>query len=108
MAADDQTLADPAAREIIPLWPDGPPTPLPTPPPETTLRAPMGGGPAITIMRNVSAPSLTVFRPDPARANGVGVIVCPGGGWRILAWEHEGVDLGVWLAARGYAAFLLK
>ena len=38
----------------------------------------------------------------------MGVIVCPGGGWRILAWEHEGVDLGHWLAERGYTAFLLK
>ncbi|MDB5479985.1 MAG: Dienelactone hydrolase family protein [Caulobacteraceae bacterium] len=106
--ADDQTLADAAARETIPLWPDGPPSSLPPTPPETSLKAPMAGGPAITILRNVSTPSLTVFRPDPARANGVGVIVCPGGGWRILAWEHEGVDLCVWLAERGYAAFLLK
>jgi acetyl esterase/lipase len=106
--ADDQTLADTAARETIPLWPDGPSSSLPPTPPEMSLKAPMAGGPAITILRNVSTPSLTVFRPDPSRANGVGVIVCPGGGWRILAWEHEGVDLGVWLAERGYAAFLLK
>jgi acetyl esterase/lipase len=38
----------------------------------------------------------------------VGVIICPGGGWRILAWEHEGLDLAAWLTARGYTAFLLK
>ncbi len=31
-----------------------------------------------------------------------------GGGWRILAWEHEGADLATWLSARGYTAFLLK
>jgi acetyl esterase/lipase len=36
------------------------------------------------------------------------VIVCPGGGWRILAWEHEGTELCHWLTARGYTAFLLK
>jgi acetyl esterase/lipase len=106
--ADDQTLAETAAREVIQLWPEGPPTPLPPTPPEVTFKAPIAGGPEVTILRNVEAPSLTVFRPDPARANGVGVIVCPGGGWRILAWEHEGVDLGVWLAGRGYTAFLLK
>jgi acetyl esterase/lipase len=106
--ADDQSLADAAAREIISLWPEGPPSPLPPTPAETSLQAPIAGGPPITILRNVSEASLTVFRPDPARANGVGVIVCPGGGWRILAWEHEGVDLGRWLAERGYTAFLLK
>jgi acetyl esterase/lipase len=60
------------------------------------------------MLRNVSAPSLTVFAPDPAKANGVGVIVCPGGAWRVLAWEHEGIEPARWLAARGYTAFLLK
>ncbi|MEA2801110.1 MAG: hypothetical protein QOE49_1205 [Rhodospirillaceae bacterium] len=47
-----------------------------------------------------------MFRP--AKPNGIGVIVCPGGGWRILAWEHEGIDVARWLAAHGYTAFLLK
>jgi acetyl esterase/lipase len=106
--ADDQRPADAEAREVISLWPEGPPSPLPPTPAETSLQAPIAGGPPITILRNVSEASLTVFRPDPVRAKGVGVIVCPGGGWRILAWEHEGVDLGGWLAERGYTAFLLK
>jgi dienelactone hydrolase len=53
-------------------------------------------------------PSLTVFAPDRAKANGVGVIVCPGGAWRVLAWEHEGINPARWLTARGYTAFLLK
>jgi len=105
--ADDQTHAA-AVREIITLWPEGPPSALPATPPEISFKAPLAGGAVLTLLRNVSTPSLTVFRPDPARANGVGVVVCPGGGWRILAWEHEGVDLGVWLAERGYTAFLLK
>ena len=58
------------------------------------------------MLRNVSEPTLTVFRP--ATPNGVGVIACPGGGWRILAWEHEGIDLAKWLTAHGYTVFLLK
>jgi acetyl esterase/lipase len=58
------------------------------------------------MLRNVSDPTLTVFRPE--KPNGVGVIVAPGGGWRILAWQHEGIDVARWLAARGYTAFLLK
>jgi len=106
--ADDQSLADVASREIIPLWPEGPPSALPPTPPETSLKIPVAGGAPITILRNVSQASLTVFRPEPGRANGVGVIVCPGGGWRILAWEHEGVEVGLWLAERGYTAFVLK
>jgi acetyl esterase/lipase len=58
------------------------------------------------MLRNVSDPTLTVFRPKAP--NGVGAIVAPGGGWRILAWQHEGIDVAEWLAARGYTAFLLK
>src|SRR5262249_27752475 len=60
------------------------------------------------MLRNVSEPTLTVFRPTLGKANGIGVIVCPGGGWRILAWEHEGLDVARWLTAHGYTAFLLK
>src|SRR6202048_1425106 len=53
-------------------------------------------------------PSLPVFAPDRAKANGVGVIVCPGGAWRVLAWEHEGINPARWLTACGYTALLLK
>ncbi|MGH6987617.1 MAG: alpha/beta hydrolase [Caulobacteraceae bacterium] len=95
------------SNEVIELWPDGPPGGK-APYDEQTFRQAAAGGALTTMLRNVSVPSLTVFRPEPAKANGVGVIVCPGGGWRILAWEHEGVDVARWLAARGYSAFLLK
>ena len=60
------------------------------------------------MLRNVSDAVADRFRPGAGKANGIGVIVAPGGGWRILAWEHEGIDLAKWLAARGYTAFLLK
>ena len=92
--------------EVIRLWPDGPPTTLPGVGPEVENRAPVGVGGDLAILRNVSDPTLSLYRP--ARPNGVGVIVCPGGGWRILAWEHEGTDVAAWLTAHGYTAFLLK
>src|SRR4029077_16853111 len=78
------------------------------PGPEQTFRNAVPDGRQTTMLRNVVTPTLTVFQPDPAKANGVGLIVCPGGGWRILAWEHEGTDLAHWLTERGYTAFLLK
>lgn len=61
-----------------------------------------------TMVRNVATPTLTVFLPDPAKATGTGVVICPGGGFRILSWESEGTDVAQWLAARGVAAFVLK
>ena len=97
-----------APHQIIPLWPDGPPTKLEGVGPEVEFTGPPGLAAGTRMLRNVSEPTLTVFRPQPAKANGIGVIVCPGGGWRILAWQHEGIDVANWLAARGYTAFLLK
>ncbi|HEU4618961.1 MAG TPA: dienelactone hydrolase family protein [Gammaproteobacteria bacterium] len=101
--------AESVSHEVIRLWPDGPPTKLAGVGPEIAYRGPVGAVGAIgeaTMLRNVSEPTLTVFRP--AKPNGVGVIVCPGGGWKILTWEHEGIDVARWLAAHGYTAFLLK
>ncbi len=105
---DDPRPDTSAAHEVISLWPAGPPRVLPVGPPESSYVAPAGLAAGTTMLRNVSHPTLTVVRPKADKANGVGVIVCPGGGWRILAWEHEGVDVARWLAERGYTAFLLK
>jgi acetyl esterase/lipase len=104
--ADDARVDVKAADEVIALWARPPVRTNPNVPPEQTFRSPAAGGGDTTMLRNVSEPTLTVFRP--AKANGVGVIVAPGGGWRILAWDHEGIDLCHWLTERGYTAFLLK
>jgi acetyl esterase/lipase len=92
--------------DVIRLWPDGPPTKLDGVGTETEYRAPVGVAAQARMLRNVSEATLTVFRPE--KPNGIGIVVCPGGGWRILAWEHEGLDVARWLNAQGYTAFLLK
>ena len=94
--------------EVIQLWPAGPPTRLNVEGPEIEFSGFPGLAAGTRMLRNISEPTLTVFRPPPATSNGVGVIICPGGGWRILAWQHEGIDVARWLSARGYTAFLLK
>ena len=81
-------------NEVIHLWPEGPPTKLDGVGPEVPFSGLAGISVDTTMLRNVSEPTLTVFRPTNAKSNGVGVIVCPGGGWRILAWQHEGIDVG--------------
>jgi len=52
-------------------------------------------------------PNLTVYLPQ---VNGVqsGVVVCPGGGYGMLAVDHEGKQIAEWLNARGLAAFVLR
>jgi len=107
----DDARADVITRtestEVFRLWPEEPPTKGPDLA-EISYLQPALDGSKIAMLRNVSEPTITVFRPAAGAANGVGVIVAPGGGWRILAIEHEGITLAEWLAARGYTAFLLK
>jgi acetyl esterase/lipase len=53
-------------------------------------------------------PSLTRYLADPAKANGTAVVVCPGGGYRNLAMDHEGKQVAEWLNTLGISAFVLK
>ena len=71
----------------FPLWPDGAPGALGNEPHDI--------------------PTLTPFWPDPAKATGAAVVVCPGGGYRGLA-GYEGKDYAMWLAEQGIAGFVLK
>jgi acetyl esterase/lipase len=99
-------VTDVKTDEVIKLWPEGPPTKLEGVGPEASYQAPVGVAKQATMLRNVSEATLSVYRP--AKPNGTGVVVCPGGGWRLLAWEHEGLDVVKWLTGLGYTAFLLK
>ena len=53
-------------------------------------------------------PTLTVYQADPKIATGCGVVICPGGGYNVLAWQHEGVQLAEWFNSIGVTAFILK
>lgn len=60
------------------------------------------------IIKDVRNPSLSVFLPSEDKANGTGVIICPGGGYWVLAAGHEGRDVAKRLNEMGVAAFVLK
>jgi acetyl esterase/lipase len=53
----------------------------------------------------ISRPRMAVFRPD--RPNGAAVLITPGGGYRWVVVDKEGYEMGRWLAARGFTAFVL-
>lgn len=89
---------------VIPLWPDGAPGSESWSQVETAGILP----PDTPVVRNVTQPTLTAYRPAPGRANGTAAIICPGGAFHILAIEHEGRAVAQWLAARGVTAFVLK
>jgi acetyl esterase/lipase len=58
--------------------------------------------------QNVSVPTLTVYPADPAKATGTSMIIAPGGGYNILAWDLEGTEVAEWLNTLGVTAFVLK
>ena len=62
--------------------------------------------PAEKWVRKVTQPVMEVY--PVAKPNGAAVIVAPGGGFSILAIEHEGRDVARWLNERGVSAFVLR
>jgi len=90
---------------IIPLYKDSIPNSKPS---ENEESSTYEGENKILIVHNVSRPSLTVFLPPREKANGMAVIICPGGGYSILAASHEGYDVAKKFNEWGVAAFVLK
>jgi acetyl esterase/lipase len=56
----------------------------------------------------VTDPSFIVFEATAARKNNASVLICPGGGYQILAMDLEGYEIAKWLSKAGYTAFLLQ
>lgn len=59
-------------------------------------------------VKNIHQPSLTVFLPAAGKANGIAMVICPGGGHRELVFNAEGVEPAQFLANLGITAFVLK
>jgi acetyl esterase/lipase len=57
---------------------------------------------------NVSVPQIAVYRPDPALDTGAAVVICPGGGHHILAYDLEGTEVAQWLGSIGVTGIVLK
>jgi len=93
---------------VVKLWPSGAPEK-----PGVLIEAEKQIEPRsekdVLRVTNVTEPTLTVYRPaPPIPPNGTAVLVCPGGGYGILAIEHEGTQVCEWLNSLGVTAVLLK
>ena len=96
---------------ILDLWTETPPGPPIDQGVEKDFTKPTDkliAGRRIIKLGNVSNPQVHVYRPSKALANGTAVIVCPGGGWSILAWDLEGTEVAEWLNSVGVTALVLK
>jgi acetyl esterase/lipase len=87
-ADEKKPLVDPnGSPQVIALWPDG--------------------APGAVGSEDADNPSLTVYLPAADKATGAAIVVCPGGGYRVLA-PHEGQPVAEWLNTLGVTAFVLK
>jgi acetyl esterase/lipase len=80
-------LAQAQPTNSFPLWPDG--------------------APGALGQQDKDIPTLTPYLPDPAKATGAVIVICPGGGYGGLA-PHEGADYARFLNEYGVAGFVLK
>ena len=95
----------------IPLWPGRAPGETNTVSAERDMSKPGVGlvaGKPVIRLGNVSEPSITIFRPATGKDTGTAVVVCPGGGYSILAWDLEGTEVCDWLNSIGVTGVLLK
>jgi acetyl esterase/lipase len=66
-----------------------------------------GAAPGALGQQDKDIPTLTPYLPDPAKATGAAIVICPGGGYGGLA-NHEGEHYARWLNESGIAGFVLK
>ena len=62
----------------------------------------------ITLISNVQIPDIAVYLPSKRFATGQAVVICPGGGYWVLAYDLEGTDIARYLNSIGVAAIVLK
>lgn len=91
-----------AQNHIIPLWEGTPP-----------LQEDIGLEEEVrqeNIIRiaNVQTPTIEVYLPNKSIATGQAVMIFPGGGYGILAYDWEGTDFAKWLNAQGIAGIVVK
>ena len=92
------------AKATLKIWPDG------KMPGEKANGPEHAGDPANDVLRisGVSEPALYLYPAQNATKPAPCMIVCPGGGYSILAWNLEGTEIAEFLAANGMTAVILK
>ncbi len=105
------TLIAAAAPPVFNLWPDKVPGETNVIGEEKDMTKPGEGlvaGQRVIRLGNVSTPTITLYRAPKDKDTGAAVIVFPGGGYNILAWDLEGTEVCDWLNSIGVNALLLK
>jgi len=96
---------------IVDLWPDSAPGETKELPPEADQTKPddqLIAGRRVSRIGNVSVPQIAIYRPSAEKDTGAAVVICPGGGHHILAYDLEGTEVAEWLNSIGVTGIVLK
>ena len=91
--------------DLIYLWPGKVPGEIKDKQPAVTA---VSENDNIVRISEVTNPAIEVYLPDAATNNGSAVVICPGGGYHILAYDLEGTEIAAWLNKLGFTAFVLQ
>ncbi|MDE3103840.1 MAG: alpha/beta hydrolase [Acidobacteriota bacterium] len=100
-----------AQSVTLPLWPNGAPEAYTGDPVEKDITLPtdrLVAGRPLMHLTNVSHPTLAWYPAPAAHNSGTTVVVFPGGGYRILAYDLEGTEVCSWLNSIGVNCALIK
>ena len=96
---------------VIKIWPGDPPGKTMEVGPEqdfTKDTDSLIAGRRVIRLGNVRTPEAHVYLPPASVRTGASVVICPGGGFSILAWDLEGTEVAQWLNTLGIAGIVLK
>ncbi len=105
-----QAFAEGKPDAVISIWPQSPPEWNAPDQPERDTTGPDGrtvAGKRVVRFGFVSHPELHVYRA-PGSSGDTAVLICPGGGYNILAWDLEGTEIAEWLQSIGVTAVVVK
>ncbi len=89
--------------EILEIWPDAVPGQTEAKAAHDILTRDDGS----SRVNKVTNPTLEVFLPSAEERNGAAIIICPGGGYRVLSPEKEGREVSRYYQGLGYTTFTL-
>ncbi|MGD0089727.1 MAG: alpha/beta hydrolase [Planctomycetota bacterium] len=96
------------APQTLNVWPDTAPGEKGDSGEEKWEPVHKGENPPITRLTNVTKPTIAIYPPPKDKNSGTAVLICPGGGYSILAMNHEGEDVATWLNSIGVTGIVLK
>jgi acetyl esterase/lipase len=92
---------------ILDVWPGKAPGETGNVGPEHEVKGKPGQR-EVKRITDVTRPTISVFRPPADKDTRAGVLICPGGGYNILAWDLEGEEVAAWLNTIGVTGIVLK